>query len=41
MKAKTASTAVEFYSLSNGALYGRPLFSNKEIEAIETGGATM
>lgn len=32
-------TGVDFTSLKGGAQYGRPLLSQKEIDAIESGGA--
>lgn len=32
---------VDFFTLPNSALFGRPLFSDSEIEAIESGGATL
>jgi len=33
-------TGVDFYTLKGGAWYGRPQISKKEMEAIESGGAT-
>ncbi len=34
-------TGVDFWTLNKGAFYGRPIFNDKEIEAILSGGATV
>jgi hypothetical protein len=38
---KSTGLAVEFTSLKNTAFYGRPLISSVEIEAVESGGASI
>ena len=40
-KPKKKPTGVDFYVLKGGALFGRPVISEEEREAIESGGATM
>jgi hypothetical protein len=37
---KKPSTGVDFQTLKGGAWYGRPVLTAKEMEAIESGGAT-
>lgn len=39
-KAIKEGNGVDFSTLKGGAMFGRPLFSQKEIDAIESGGAT-
>ena len=40
-KPKKKPIGVDFYTLKGGALFGRPVISDEEREAIESGGATM
>lgn len=39
-KVVKAGSGVDFFTLKGGAMYGRPALSQREMDAIENGGAT-